>query len=744
MFRTCRRIIIVTALAGLIPYTVAAQSLKLTFDDVIRGSDLIFIGTASSEVSRLNDAGTMIFTDVTFTHVRVVASTDRSVQKQRGVVVLTLPGGRVGNVEVNVSATPRFITGKRYLLFTRDDGTTYLNPLIGGDQGRFEVVADSEDPSRSFVLTSGGKAITGLTPSGLQVSERPTLAIRNGAIVAAPTGGLFPKQEAPLPADPKSGSASALMETMAQGGLALPLDSLLAYVAQAAANRPAKTPEPDLTQGYFYTVIDGEPYRSELPSRPPRTVALRELAMSVENGEVNLDPGGTLGACGYHSLPLVMEQVPDSWWSYAINNDCMWTWNQFMDVYRFTADDGSYGHNGTNEFAGFVSSSALLSTYGFSWGSGLAMTITWMGFLQPTCGSIAESDLLWNSAYSWTNDAGYALGNSSVLLLRPINMHELGHTWGEQRGSYTETYDYDVATVMQPYYYDVVEDGWGIHASDAYLFRRQYSNQTSILSISDVGVESYWASNGLNNSYTNVTSCHPGDSITINNVTVENMSYSALSDVRIRFYLSTDRTVSTSDYQLGSYWYWSTFSGESTSVATYTTSVPFGIPAGQYYVGAIVTINGFGTDGYSWNDTTTLYTPITVTAAAPGAFYKSAPANGATGQSTSPTLSWGTSSGATSYEYCVNTSTSCSSWTSVGTATSATASGLGTGTTYYWQVRARNAAGTTDANSGSWWSFTTQVGLPGSFNKSAPTNGATGQATSLTLSWGTSSGATSY
>jgi nitrogen-specific signal transduction histidine kinase len=30
-------------------------------------------------------------------------------------------------------------------------------------------------------------------------------------------------------------------------------------------------------------------------------------------------------------------------------------------------------------------------------------------------------------------------------------MHELGHTWGSQRVSYAETYDYDVATVMQPY-----------------------------------------------------------------------------------------------------------------------------------------------------------------------------------------------------------------------------------------------------------------------------------------------------
>ena len=41
--------------------------------------------------------------------------------------------------------------------------------------------------------------------------------------------------------------------------------------------------------------------------------------------------------------------------------------------------------------------------------------------------------------------------------------------------------------------------------------------------------------------------------------------------------------------------------------------------------------------------------------------------------------------------------------------------------------------------------FTTLEGsLPRAFNKTAPTNGATGQPTALTLDWAASSGATSY
>jgi hypothetical protein len=95
----------------------------------------------------------------------------------------------------------------------------------------------------------------------------------------------------------------------------------------------------------------------------------------------------------------------------------------------------------------------------------------------------------------------------------------------------------------------------------------------------------------------------------------------------------------------------------------------------------------------------------------PGAFSKTAPTNGATGLSASPTLSWGTSTGATGYEYCYDTTNdnSCTSWTSAGTNTSLTLSGLSPDTTYYWQIRANNSSGTTyaDGSGIAFWSFTT-------------------------------------
>ena len=131
----------------------------------------------------------------------------------------------------------------------------------------------------------------------------------------------------------------------------------------------------------------------------------------------------------------------------------------------------------------------------------------------------------------------------------------------------------------------------------------------------------------------------------------------------------------------------------------------------------------------------------------PGAFNKSSPANGAVGQSTSPTLQWSSSSGASRYEYCYGTANPCSNWTNNNTATSVALSGLDTGKTYYWDVRAVNSQGNTtysDGDASAVWSFTTADSAPSAFNKSSPATGATVYPTSPTLQWSPSSEASYY
>ncbi len=183
-----------------------------------------------------------------------------------------------------------------------------------------------------------------------------------------------------------------------------------------------------------------------------------------------------------------------------------------------------------------------------------------------------------------------------------------------------------------------------------------------------------------------------------------------------------------------------------TNVALSTSAALSGLSEGTTYYWHVRAHNSAGTT-YA-NGATTAFWAFTTGVTPPAAFGKSAPVDGATGVSASPTLSWAASTGATSYEYCYDTTNndSCNGWASNGTSTSRTISGLNDGTTYYWHVRALNAGGTTyaDGSASAFWSFTVQVTPPAAFNKSSPANGATGQSTSPTLTWGSSTGAASY
>lgn len=143
---------------------------------------------------------------------------------------------------------------------------------------------------------------------------------------------------------------------------------------------------------------------------------------------------------------------------------------------------------------------------------------------------------------------------------------------------------------------------------------------------------------------------------------------------------------------------------------------------------------------YSIFDTT----PPTI----PAAPVLSSPANGATSVALPPTLSWTASTGATSYQVQVSTSSAFTTtvYDAAGlAATSTSVAGLATSTVYYWRVNATNSAGTSGWSSV--WSFTTAASsgsAPAAPTLSSPANGATNVSRTPTLSWVASTGATSY
>ena len=137
------------------------------------------------------------------------------------------------------------------------------------------------------------------------------------------------------------------------------------------------------------------------------------------------------------------------------------------------------------------------------------------------------------------------------------------------------------------------------------------------------------------------------------------------------------------------------------------------------YYWQITATDGLSTTvGPTWSFTTTL---------PPGDFGKISPIDTAIDVSVSLTLSWGTSSGAVAYEYCYAATAICPGdvWISTAALTSVVLSDLNDGTIYYWQVRAVNASGTTEADGGTWWSFTTANVNDAPFFTSTPVTTAT-------------------
>ena len=129
------------------------------------------------------------------------------------------------------------------------------------------------------------------------------------------------------------------------------------------------------------------------------------------------------------------------------------------------------------------------------------------------------------------------------------------------------------------------------------------------------------------------------------------------------------------------------------------------------------------------------------TTSTPSAPANPSPANGATGVSVAPTLSWSASANATSYNVYFGTS---ASPPLVGTTagTTYTPSTLSNSTTYYWIVVATNSSVTASSAT---WSFTTAASpTPAAPTNPSPANGATGVSVTPTLSWSASENATSY
>ncbi|MFH1195745.1 MAG: FISUMP domain-containing protein [bacterium] len=172
---------------------------------------------------------------------------------------------------------------------------------------------------------------------------------------------------------------------------------------------------------------------------------------------------------------------------------------------------------------------------------------------------------------------------------------------------------------------------------------------------------------------------------------------------------------------------------------TSTSQLISGLKYSTKYYWHIKAANSFGFSAWSttWN-----FTTIGI---APQPPILSSPANNSTDISTSPTLSWFSSSGATGYILQVSESNTFSTFiynADVGNVVIKPITGLNNTVKYYWRMKATNAYGSSDWSTA--WNFITMEKVPESPILSSPANNSTDVLISPSLSWNASNGATSY
>ncbi len=210
-----------------------------------------------------------------------------------------------------------------------------------------------------------------------------------------------------------------------------------------------------------------------------------------------------------------------------------------------------------------------------------------------------------------------------------------------------------------------------------------------------------------------VTASFAAPDLTITSLTVLPASPSTNDDIHLSVDVSNLGVVDSTTFRIQFYvddswkscWYLgvppreyfarvSGLAGNSSGTWSYT------IPAGTLSLGAHAfnaTVD-MGCEVVEGNEANNSAGPVsaTVTIPLPGAFNLTSPVNAAVSQPVNPTLTWAASTNAASYEYCINSTAICTSpaaWTSTGAVASKALTGLIPGTTYYWQVRARNTTG---------------------------------------------------
>jgi len=302
-------------------------------------------------------------------------------------------------------------------------------------------------------------------------------------------------------------------------------------------------------------------------------------------GWMAVAPAWSYVYCGYHDRRFQMR-------AYFFNSE-FWVdmlvaeankWNRLQPVLsidRTRASSIPAGRDGNNVI-GWITEADLNRVYNTTWADAVGLTIIWT---DGNCGRILEADMFFNPSitlFKAQTSVPYSLGFQEIAL------HELGHAVTldhEDRSLAVMTTNNSVSDVL----YDNDKVGWIRSAAQKF--------NPLPTPINDMGVFPLRNASGSKvYSTLDPTSVAPGGTVTIRDMTVQNLS-SVFPFANPEYRVALENTASGASIAIGTF-FWSNFTPFTGWSGNLTYTVPASVPAATYRVVAIFN----GSDDDSTND----------------------------------------------------------------------------------------------------------------------------------------------
>lgn len=282
-------------------------------------------------------------------------------------------------------------------------------------------------------------------------------------------------------------------------------------------------------------------------------------------------------------------------------------WNYYSPGSNF---DFAFSYNSATSYSRGDGTNSIMVTNSYDWGSstlGVAL-LRYDACIWPFWkGKLKEVDVLFNASKSWsnaTNPTSFYPYNSTM-----VGIHELGHAMGLK-------HEDDTMAVMNTYYPGSGPIGESNdvhpHADDAGGARSGYGTSGTYRDFAASFRER--RSSGGFGDISPPSTVYRSSSATFK-FTLENRGTINETSVGVKFYLSTDRNITTSDYYLGSAGF--SMNNATSATKSVTVNIPSSIPAGYYYFGVRVDADNYIAETDEGNNRTAMDTRTYVSANSP-------------------------------------------------------------------------------------------------------------------------------